>query len=71
MIIDLGLKEVIREASEEIDDMPALKPLVEMLKTIKHERKGTTVTVTGELKGDGTDLLTPLLFPFIMFGGPF
>jgi len=60
VMFDMGLKMAINEIEDEIDDMPMMQPMVDMLKSIKHERKDLNVVVTAEMEGNGADLLTSL-----------
>jgi hypothetical protein len=60
-MFDMGLKMAINEIQREVDDMPMLQPIVDMLKSIKHERNDLDVVVTAELEGSSADLLTSLV----------
>ena len=55
--------DALREIKREVGRMPPLKPIADLIESVKIENAGNTVTVTGELKGGGSSLMVmPLMF---------
>jgi len=61
--LEKGLKEAKEEVKREITQIPALKPIPELLESIRIENDGQRVTITGTAK----QMPQTLLIPFLIF----
>ncbi len=60
-----GLEKAKAGAQQAMAQMPAVKPMVDLMNSIRVQAEGATVTVTGKLEGQAGTLMMPLF----MFAG--
>ena len=56
-IFDGGLKQAIAEVTKTAAIMPPIKPVIDAMRSVKHETSGKTITITGRIE-DSDNLLT-------------
>ena len=59
-----GIKQGVAELTKQVARMPALKPMLEMLQSVKVQAAEGTVTITANLKGAFT---LPMMMPLLLF----
>jgi len=67
-MFDEAMKQTLKQGKKKIDDMPALKPLLAFLETVRHEKDGGTVTITAHVDDAGKVLQFPMVFPLMLMG---
>jgi len=56
-----GLQKARQEIGQAVAQMPAAKPMADVVNSVQVERKGATVTLTATLKGEGAVMLMPAM----------
>ncbi|HUT37579.1 MAG TPA: hypothetical protein VNE39_29130 [Planctomycetota bacterium] len=59
--VEKGVKEGLAEIKQHAAEMPFVKPIVEVMESIRIETAGAKATLTAKLKGQGAALMMPMM----------
>ena len=62
--LNAGIEKAKAGAQQALAQMPAIKPMVDFVNSIRVEQQGATVTLTGKLQGQASAMMMPLVMLF-------